>query len=475
MSETHLPNNLAEWPENPYELLGVGQDVDRRNLRRAYVRLIRVFKPEHFPDQFRRIRDAYESIDGFLQYREQYGIGEPAGNEPTAMPRNNRLEPIEESAAVHTLGDDCDAAWQLAKTGDWAGAYRRLCEIERRRPGNADICIRLYWLLTMQPALDAGCDRRDWLAVGLPAADFTGPLAELYGRELEGDCGEAMRPRCRKLFEHRGSFGSRAAFAMQCWGAIDLLEQHETIVHDLRMLQEDARASDRTMLARLLLACEGHLRWHECVHSSTPLAKIAEECRKQVEEMSEEHQALSYELDRSDYLLELTTGLRKLADGNLFSTDFVDSLRDLLHRGWILPFDAIRPQLIDFWRPMIENPRKSIADMGVIQRISNVVTHQLSNHANALYWLRHDDTVETNAAELTDSVIEFFSQYDWNVYETLRYDILSFCVRHRIAIEQFRATAVDALPVLRKSTLPHQLQCDLPLQCIVAASLAFME
>jgi preprotein translocase subunit Sec63 len=48
MSESHLPDDVAKWPDDPYALLGVDHSVDRRSLRQAYVRLIRVYRPEHY-------------------------------------------------------------------------------------------------------------------------------------------------------------------------------------------------------------------------------------------------------------------------------------------------------------------------------------------------------------------------------------------------------------------------------------------
>src|SRR5438309_11363612 len=68
MSESALPNDPNQWPIDPYELLGVERTADARELRRAYTRLIRVFKPEQFPEQFRRIREAYEFADRFASF-----------------------------------------------------------------------------------------------------------------------------------------------------------------------------------------------------------------------------------------------------------------------------------------------------------------------------------------------------------------------------------------------------------------------
>ncbi|MEO1603547.1 MAG: DnaJ domain-containing protein, partial [Pseudomonadota bacterium] len=46
--------------DDPYELLGVARDADERALRKAYVRLIKRFRPETDPDSFKRIHAAYE-------------------------------------------------------------------------------------------------------------------------------------------------------------------------------------------------------------------------------------------------------------------------------------------------------------------------------------------------------------------------------------------------------------------------------
>lgn len=54
----HLPERLGDWPDDPYQLLGVDRSADVTSVRGAYTRLIRKFKPEHSPDEFQKIREA---------------------------------------------------------------------------------------------------------------------------------------------------------------------------------------------------------------------------------------------------------------------------------------------------------------------------------------------------------------------------------------------------------------------------------
>jgi hypothetical protein len=61
MDELPLPADIERWPRDPFGLLGVKIGADLKTVKRAYQKLIRVYRPEHYPVEFRRIREAYES------------------------------------------------------------------------------------------------------------------------------------------------------------------------------------------------------------------------------------------------------------------------------------------------------------------------------------------------------------------------------------------------------------------------------
>ncbi len=50
-------------PHSPRDFFGLSENFDRRDLKRAYGKLIRQYKPEHAPEEFRRIRVAYEALE----------------------------------------------------------------------------------------------------------------------------------------------------------------------------------------------------------------------------------------------------------------------------------------------------------------------------------------------------------------------------------------------------------------------------
>ena len=55
--------------EGAYNLLRVAKDASHESVRDAYVRLVRRYPPEHFPEKFTRLREAYQQLtlgDDFL-------------------------------------------------------------------------------------------------------------------------------------------------------------------------------------------------------------------------------------------------------------------------------------------------------------------------------------------------------------------------------------------------------------------------
>src|SRR5262245_59150077 len=82
MNDTHLPDDLSRWPSDPYTILGVERGVAPRDLRRAYVTLIRVFKPERHPEHFRRIREAFDYVQRFAAFFAEKPPPDPVSTPP---------------------------------------------------------------------------------------------------------------------------------------------------------------------------------------------------------------------------------------------------------------------------------------------------------------------------------------------------------------------------------------------------------
>ncbi len=197
MDDSGLPDDPGQWPADPFELLGVPDGAAETDIKRAYTRLIRRFKPEHYPEQFRRVREAY---DACLERRRWFfpreAIEPDVRAAPVARPDNTPLDDSSpefeaQSAGEHPLPepravDEADRLWNEAIEGRTEAAYAGLVELASARPDDAGIALRLYWLLSSCSQLD-NRTRHSWLAEALKRSALSGPAAELYRRELEAD------------------------------------------------------------------------------------------------------------------------------------------------------------------------------------------------------------------------------------------------------------------------------------------------
>jgi curved DNA-binding protein CbpA len=65
---------------DPYRILALPPDADDEAIRRRYLELVRQFPPEHHPERFAAIRQAYESLRD-LDTRLRYRLFEAGKNE----------------------------------------------------------------------------------------------------------------------------------------------------------------------------------------------------------------------------------------------------------------------------------------------------------------------------------------------------------------------------------------------------------
>lgn len=66
-----MTDSGPDWsalPDRAREFFGLPEDFDATALKRAYTALVRRFKPERHPEEFQRIRAAYERLEGELRY-----------------------------------------------------------------------------------------------------------------------------------------------------------------------------------------------------------------------------------------------------------------------------------------------------------------------------------------------------------------------------------------------------------------------
>jgi len=94
---------------NPFDLLGVASDADDEAVRTAYLEAVKRFPPEHAPEQFCAVSEAYQAIkdeDSRLRYilfNTQTTVASPMDAVRQHFSRQRRRIPPDHKTLMHTL------------------------------------------------------------------------------------------------------------------------------------------------------------------------------------------------------------------------------------------------------------------------------------------------------------------------------------------------------------------------------------
>ncbi len=329
MSEHILPDDSSRWPSDPFELLGVPRNVTELDLKRAYTKLIRKYKPEHAPDEFRKIREAYEAaIEMSRWYRNSPVFDERRAEtpftpvEPQEETRDTPAEtpidrePIVDRPVRPSVVDPVEIAWGMAISGDWAAAYAELLQLTQSFPQREDIPLRLYWLLALRPTLDDTRTRHDWLAEALFRSQCSGPAMELYQRELLSDATTALYGPYLNIFERFVRYPDQMlsfvllrldiAATEKFWSVVDL---------DLAMLVPHQHDFEESRWLHYLISI--------CQWSVFEKGQTYSTCQGLLSEMKHLELRYSWMFDRLDELTHLASLFRS-------QTIFIESIQWLL-------------------------------------------------------------------------------------------------------------------------------------------------
>ena len=58
--------------DDPVGFFGLPTGFDRKDLKRAYNALLRRYKPDKYPQEFQKLRAAFEQLDGELRYGQSH-------------------------------------------------------------------------------------------------------------------------------------------------------------------------------------------------------------------------------------------------------------------------------------------------------------------------------------------------------------------------------------------------------------------
>lgn len=175
----------APWdrlPNDPTGFFRLDAGFDRKDLKRSYGRLIRIYKPETHPAEFQRIREAYESLETELRY----GAARELDREQCAAWENPRSVPTESQSPMQSPANDASVPLSTQAPDvevDPAAYYEHLRVLNGKSP-------QAYYELAI---LSDICDRDDpqrfvkWLLTGVKQYPADPGLLRLLREHLAND------------------------------------------------------------------------------------------------------------------------------------------------------------------------------------------------------------------------------------------------------------------------------------------------
>gem|GEM_PF-6478649 len=495
MSSAELSENLDEWPDDPFQLLGVERGVTERDLKRAYTRRIKLFKPEQFPLHFRRLRDAYEWIkthilpDPTRSAPDQIVLDtastlwEPPFRDPTAPGATNTNEPpsppSEESVAPRNRWQQMTSAWRQAVAGDAAAAYARLLTL-LQQSSDPELYVRLYWLLRAAPEVDANRAALDWLAEGITRYGFTGQLSALYAQVLKFQPLEAASDRCNRLLTVQQQPGYIIDLLQARWLAYDVLSRQspgqetcaDAIFSDVEQIRPRFRRFDEQAQSRLLILAIEHLSWRPTLRGAD-LAKLLID---ELEKGAAGAQGLDYFLYHMEGVGLNSGNWRKaLRAAPPKESVMVATILDVIRIGAIQPPEEAQASLNACIEQIAAAPGEALAALDFIEAKGPGVTILWANMVNMLgYENPHERMLVPNAWRI-QRVYDFVSASKWFDYSNFRVTLLQFSLNHCVSPRTVRELIADQ-PTLRRADGIHLgdlIGSDVALDCVFEASRLF--
>jgi hypothetical protein len=435
-----LSDDLASWPKDPFKLLGVRLDADAKELKLAYVRLIKRFKPEQFPEHFRRIREAYEFASSDLAFRALFGstFDEPdlsASTKSAANTSESETESSQESggspAPAAPNASVVERAWRMACGGEWPDAYRELGRAFTEDQNQSESAVRLYWLLRLTPDLDPERQPIDWLADSLRHHRIDRRCQELLRRELMLNPSSAWSAGLDRLLDSDLDAEQLAELIRWRWQAAAVSSRRRLIVDDMERFRPRLKSAPRLWVQLLFMAADV-LIWGG-PHGDA----VFESCRDEISSFDYLTNDFAYMFDRLDHLeilFEHWWSIRQLlADdedcASLRPVHRTQSVLALIPRIWMLPDNLLIPELLGFAATVAAES----ADMlEYFDRIANHGPTIVSCLANALRELPERSPVDaqTDIDEIIPGALR--SQTFWDNYNDYRGTFLEFCISNLI-------------------------------------------
>ena len=411
MSDSHLPDDLAAWPRDPYQLLGIARGTPAREAKHAYRALIRRYKPEQAPEAFRLIRDAWEAVERMSLTETELEIEFDDESELLVF------EPAVPTPVAPDLWDQ-----MMAGSISVDETYQALTDRVERGSRAEDDFLQLAWLLTNFPRLDPTNGPGGWLIVGFLTCGPTAVrLGEWLRRQTDADPEWAVAAPFGVLLARPMPIAATTWVVAGRWRAARRLGRWDQIQADIATLREWVpEVAVEGWPALLILAAE-NLTW---INDPARILRVA--YLEEAEEVAHNHALdLDDALARYEYADGVAGGLYELAWEQVANGRLPPLLRD----HWDSPGPGRRQALQQFAPWLADWPKNGLRQLDKGFKVAPAVLGLLWDFLGGHRSLAPADPTTVHA------VGRFVLGRAIFPYSRFRLKLLDYCLAERISPE----------------------------------------
>jgi hypothetical protein len=429
----------------------VSHGIEPRELRRAYLQLVRRYKPEHAPEEFRRIREAFEAI----QNRAELFLTLPTGFGEIRQ-RGSHVPP----AAVD---DDPFDLWEHARRDEVELCYRQLLERRLRTPAVEAIYLQLYWLLFVDPELEPGRAPVDWLVRFLESnPGRRGPTRELLGQTIAENPSLSLEDPVGRLLGPEIDPDLVSEVAGLRWRAARRLGAWDVITSDIERLRGRSSGDLEAIWPRMLFHAGSQLVW-----AGTEGPALARALVHEVEKSGHPLEELADEFHRIDFAIDLATARESLRG----QTGLASRLYDLIPVTWEESSEDLLEVLRPFLAEVAREPVAALRSFDGLIKSTPIVLGHLKGLLNRLEYEQAEETDPRTPSDLIDPIQRLLMTGLWRIYNSGRPALLERLIRESISPE-ILAQAVAGQPQFTIETGQHlaeALEADWPIRAVYKA------
>jgi hypothetical protein len=481
--EHRLPADVNRWPKDPKTLLGVQSDFSRRDLKLAYTRLIKQYKPEHAPEEFRLLRAAYDELERELEWRDRFRQWQSAESSDAAdeIPRmtitiresgGNANETDERSATSHqggvSLEESADHWWQSALDGgELTIAYAKLRD-QSSRPGASEIdYARLYWLLTLASHLEPDRDPCAWLIEGLQRTGFDPRLVQILTTEVRRRGGMVPLVLEEGLLEGLPDSHSVIDLMEVRWFAARQQGRFDVIGSDFQSFHQ--RYLDEPDLWLRLLS----RGLHQVILS--PAVATATLFREEIARIPY-RSSQDWIWDSVEADLALHQSWSETRSRFTMIYNFVQPMLELIEATWELPSAAAYPVVLIFAEPMQQNPHWALDKLVQVEKVARPLLQRLLDLFEQQLSELNFETLSEVTPELDEELQRFVDQtFSQSEQSNFISTVLDFCLFEAVTTHDIAAAIhrMNAYVPDEYYATAELLTTNLSLNCVVQANRLF--